>query len=161
MAVVKVVVMNSSVRIILLVALTVLIGASFMKWPRYGNTDNTELIKSVSFSSQGQMQTVTLTKVSGDAFAGSRILRGSSEAPVRVVVFIDFQCPACAEFAKTAQAQIKSEFVDTGKIRLAFQDFPLPQHLNAHADGTAIAASGVIDARGPDGPIWPQDQDRL
>lgn len=55
---------------------------------------------------------------------------GNPRAEVVVREFADFQCPACARFAETA-AQLKSEYIDTGKVRLVFYDLPLPQHRNA------------------------------
>src|SRR5689334_19485824 len=49
--------------------------------------------------------------------------RGQASAPLSVVEYADFQCPACGDFANTMEAGIVQDYVDTGKIRLVFHDF--------------------------------------
>lgn len=44
---------------------------------------------------------------------------GDMDAPVTIVEFADFQCVACAQFAETIMPQIKSQYIDTGKVKLA------------------------------------------
>ena len=100
-------------------------------------------VKTVSYTAQGQAQTVTLTKIAGDAFAGSRFVLGAADAPVTVVEFADYECPACGDFATTTAAQFESEFVDTGKVRLSFRDFPLSQHKNAPLAAVAASCANV------------------
>ncbi|MCR4403795.1 MAG: DsbA family protein [Candidatus Acetothermia bacterium] len=56
---------------------------------------------------------------------------GRPEAPVVIVEFSDFQCPYCARFAQQTFPQLKKEYIDTGKVRLVFRDFPLSFHQNA------------------------------
>jgi protein-disulfide isomerase len=56
---------------------------------------------------------------------------GRPEAPVVIVEFSDFQCPYCARFAQQTFPQLKREYIDTGKVRLVFRDFPLSFHQNA------------------------------
>jgi protein-disulfide isomerase len=75
--------------------------------------------------------------------------RGKADAPVTVVEYADFQCPACGVFATTLEAGIVKDYVDTGKVRFVFHDFPLPQHSNAIA--AAEAARGAADQ----GAFWP------
>lgn len=137
--------MNSSTRNVFLVVLAVIAvaGVGLIVWsqrsaaPAASSSD--AAVKTVSYSAQGQAQTVTLTKTALDAFTGSRFVLGAQTAPVTVVEFADYECPACGVFATTTAAQFKSEFVDSGKVRLAFRDFPLSQHQNAPL--AAIAAS--------------------
>ena len=50
---------------------------------------------------------------------------GSDDAPVKMLVFSDFQCPFCAQFASTIEPRIKEDFVNTGKLQFVFYDFPL------------------------------------
>ena len=57
--------------------------------------------------------------------------RGKADAPVTVVEYADFQCPACGVFSTTLEAGIVKDYVDTGNVRFVFHDFPLPQHANA------------------------------
>jgi protein-disulfide isomerase len=48
-----------------------------------------------------------------------------------MVEFSDFQCPFCAKFFKETYSQIKSKYIDTGKVKLVFRHYPLPMHQNA------------------------------
>lgn len=64
---------------------------------------------------------------------------GDPDAPVTIIEFSDFQCPYCRQFEQQAFPQIKSEYIDTGKVRLVFRDFPLTQ-IHPNALPAAIAA---------------------
>ncbi len=60
------------------------------------------------------------------AFAGYVV--GSDSAPVEIVEYADFQCPACGHFAVLSAPDIKQRLVATGMVRLRFRDFPLDIH---------------------------------
>lgn len=45
---------------------------------------------------------------------------GKSDAPVTVVEFGDFKCPACKEWGETIFPQLVKEYVDTGKVKFSF-----------------------------------------
>jgi len=57
--------------------------------------------------------------------------KGSPTAPVTVYEMSDFQCPFCAKFALEIAPTLDSEYVQTGKVRWIFVNFPLPMHPNA------------------------------
>ena len=57
-------------------------------------------------------------------------LIGSPSAPVEVVEFADFECPACGQFATITEPDVRTRLVNTGKIRYRFMDFPLSIHKN-------------------------------
>src|SRR5690606_29669865 len=50
---------------------------------------------------------------------------GEADAPVVLVEFTDYQCPFCSRHFLQTYPQIKAEYVDTGKVRYVFMDFPL------------------------------------
>jgi protein-disulfide isomerase len=50
---------------------------------------------------------------------------GSADARVTIVEYAASTCPHCAAFNKDVFPKIKSEFIDTGKIRYVFREFPL------------------------------------
>lgn len=54
--------------------------------------------------------------------------RGSADAPVTVVEYADFQCPACGVFFNSIEPGIVKAYIDTGKVKFVFHDFPLSQH---------------------------------
>lgn len=50
---------------------------------------------------------------------------GSPDAPVTIVEFSDFQCSACALFHTELFPRLKEEYIDTGKVRFVYRDFPI------------------------------------
>jgi protein-disulfide isomerase len=50
---------------------------------------------------------------------------GPAEAPVQVLVFSDFTCPACRAFTGLVEPQLKAEFVESDRVRFTYYDFPL------------------------------------
>lgn len=79
--------------------------------------------------------------------AEAALALGSPEAPVVLVEFSDYQCPFCARHFAQTWPQIKANFVDTGRVRYMFKDFPLsnihPQAQKAHE---AARCAGEQDA---------------
>lgn len=76
-------------------------------------------------------------KVNVTFVAGKNTL-GKADAPLTLVEFTDYQCPFCQQFHNSAYQQIKTNFIDTGKVRYVSKDFPLDFH--AHAKRAAVAA---------------------
>ena len=66
--------------------------------------------------------------------AGDNVL-GRAGAPVTIVEYASFTCPHCAEFHADILPGLKKAYIDTGKARLVYRDFPL--------DRAAFAASLV------------------
>lgn len=66
---------------------------------------------------------------------------GSPQAPVEVVEFADFECPACAQFAAVTEPDVRSRLVNTGQIRVRFVDFPLSMHRNTWNASRAAACA--------------------
>ena len=73
--------------------------------------------------------------------AMSEMALGRADAPVTMIEFSSLGCPHCAAFHRDTLPRIKKEYIDTGKLRLVYQDFPL---------GTpALAASMIARCSGP------------
>lgn len=53
---------------------------------------------------------------------------GNPDAPVTIIEFSEFQCPFCGRYASETFPQIKKDYVDTGKVKIVFKNFPLPSH---------------------------------
>lgn len=50
---------------------------------------------------------------------------GEADAPVTVIEYASMTCGHCASFHADTYPQFKSEYVDTGKVRFIFREFPL------------------------------------
>ena len=74
---------------------------------------------------------------------------GSASAPVEVTEFGDFECPACGRFAVLTEPDVRKNFVDAGKVRWRFIDFPLGMHKNTW---NASRAAACADEQGR---FWP------
>ena len=66
-----------------------------------------------------------------DMEIGDSPVKGSENAPVTMIEFSDFECPFCARFYTDALSQIQTEYIDTGKVKLAYKHLPLPFHPEA------------------------------
>src|SRR3989344_4635942 len=58
-------------------------------------------------------------------------VEGSANAPVTIIEFSDFQCPFCSSFYNSALTQIRKDYVETGKVKIIYRDFPLSFHPEA------------------------------
>ena len=71
------------------------------------------------------------------AFTSGGFSVGKENAPLVLIEYTDYQCPFCQRYHNDSFAQIKTNFIDTGKIRYISRDFPLPFHENARRSATA------------------------
>ncbi len=69
-------------------------------------------------------------------------LLGADSAPVEVIEYADFQCPACAQFAILTMPDVRRRLINTGLVRWRFRDFPLPMHDKANVAHLAAACAG-------------------
>ena len=67
------------------------------------------------------------------------LVLGKADAPVTIVEYASMTCPHCATFHKTTYPALKSKYIDTGKVRFIFREFPL--------DELAVAASMLARCR--------------
>ncbi len=72
-------------------------------------------------------------------------VKGSSRAKVTIIEFSEFQCPYCARYYNDAYKQIIENYVDTGKVKYIFRDFPLGFHANAQKASEAAECAGDQD----------------
>jgi protein-disulfide isomerase len=92
------------------------------------------------------------TTAPADTFADkidrARIL-GNPSAKVWMVMASDFECPYCKQFHDQSFAALKHDYVDNGKVRMAFLNFPLQMHPNAMPAAEAAMCAGA------QGKFWP------
>ena len=74
-----------------------------------------------------------------DVSADDDPVEGKDNAKVTIIEFSDFQCPFCGKFYSQTLSEIKSKYIDTGKVKLVYRDFPLTQ-IHPNAEPAAEAA---------------------
>ena len=87
-------------------------------------------------------ENVSLT-INGSATAGS------SSAKLTLIEFSDFECPFCGRYVRDTLAQLKREYVDTGKVRYVFRHFPLE---DIHP--RAVKAGAAAECARRQGKFW-------
>jgi protein-disulfide isomerase len=53
---------------------------------------------------------------------------GKADAPITIFEFFSLTCPHCAEFEDATYPKVKAEWVDTGKAKIVYRDYPLDQN---------------------------------
>jgi protein-disulfide isomerase len=52
---------------------------------------------------------------------------GKADAPITIIEYASLTCPHCAEFDKEILPELKTKYIETGKAKLVFRDYPLDQ----------------------------------
>lgn len=63
---------------------------------------------------------------------------GSPSATLAIVEFGDYQCPYCRSFHVGTLPKLQQSYINTGKVRYFYKDFPLKNH--THASGASVTA---------------------
>lgn len=74
---------------------------------------------------------------------------GSEKAKVWMIIISDFQCPYCKRWHDEAWEAIRKEYVETGKLRVAYVNLPLSMHANAQPAAEVAMCAAV------QGKFWP------
>ena len=91
----------------------------------------------------------------GDSFVNKMIAvageptRGSASAKVMLVEVSDYHCPFCRRQNQQTTPQLLTEYVNTGKVKYAFVDYPIAQ---LHPD--AFKAHEAANCAGDQGKFW-------
>ena len=67
---------------------------------------------------------------------------GDEDAKVTIIEFSDYECPFCGRFVTGAMAELKEKYVETGKVKYVFRDFPLGFHQKAQKAAEAAECAG-------------------
>lgn len=91
---------------------------------------------SASESDSGTAHAPQLAQDGSEATTGPvyrEIIYGDPAAPVTIVEYASLTCSHCASFHNGVLPELKKNYIETGKVRLVFRDFPL--------DGLAMAGA--------------------
>jgi protein-disulfide isomerase len=89
------------------------------------------------------VSTAVAAKDSDGVKADLARIQGNPGAPVWVIEVSDFQCPYCKQWHDETYPVLRDEFVRTGKVRLAYINFPLAQHQYAWPAAESAMCAGA------------------
>ncbi len=69
---------------------------------------------------------------------------GNPQAPVRIELYSDYQCPSCKALHEQTVAPLIQGYVNTGKVYLVHREFPLPVHNHALEAARIACAAGQM-----------------
>jgi protein-disulfide isomerase len=81
-------------------------------------------------------------------------VRGNLDAPVTLIEYSDFTCGFCLKFFKETWPKIQARYVETGKVRFLYKDYPRADQ------GPGVTAAVAARCAGDQGAYWPM-HDRL
>ncbi|MBI2579631.1 MAG: DsbA family protein [Candidatus Aenigmarchaeota archaeon] len=84
-----------------------------------------------------------------DVPAGDAPVLGDSNAKVTIIEYSDYECPFCGRFYTQTEGLLRSEYIDTGKAKLVYKDFPL-----SSIHPTAQKAAEAARCAGEQGKYW-------
>lgn len=87
---------------------------------------------------------------SGGGGAGANVsdedmVLGQADAPVTLIEYASVTCPHCAEFHEQSWEQLKTNYIDTGKVRFVFREYPTPPPAVAVAGFQLARCGGATD----------------
>lgn len=119
--------------------------AIFLTLQNTGETFLTRDVKGASVVAietfQNDDGTIT-TSVNGDPYIGDK-----NQASIAIIEYTDYECPYCKQFHSDTFPQIKTNWVDTGRIVYVVRDLPLSIH-EPNATNKALAAECINSIAG-------------
>jgi protein-disulfide isomerase len=76
-------------------------------------------------------------------------IRGNAKATLWIIEASDFQCPFCKMWHDSTYGSLVKNYVESGRARLAYLNYPLSQHQNAMPAAEAAMCASVQDK------FWP------
>lgn len=95
----------------------------------------------VATKDKGGPRDVTQGADTTNAGPAQGYLMGSPDAPVKILEYADFECPACAGFATITEPDVRKRIVDAGLASITYYDFPLTMHPNTMPASHAAACA--------------------
>ncbi|HJU03803.1 MAG TPA: thioredoxin domain-containing protein, partial [Nitrospiraceae bacterium] len=87
-------------------------------------------------------------KESSLSFSTDVRVRGNPNAPVTLIEYSDFTCGFCKKFFLETWPRIQSKYVETGKLRFVYRDYPRA------SQGPAVDAAMAARCAGDQGRYW-------
>lgn len=94
------------------------------------------LLGTASFVAMGMLTKGAWSANFDEKMAMTPRVLGNPDAPVTMIEYASMTCPHCAKFHADVLPVLKKEYIDTGKVKLVYHDFPL--------DGTALGVAMLL-----------------
>jgi protein-disulfide isomerase len=133
-------------------AYTVTVDVNGQKVPLMLSLDGKYLLQPFDTTAQpstGQPSSTGPVAISDDAIKNAPV-KGNADAPITIIEFSDFQCPFCERAYQTLK-QVEKDYVDTGKAKIVYMQYPLSFHPEAQK---AAEASKCAQELGGDAAFW-------
>jgi protein-disulfide isomerase len=95
-----------------------------------------------------------LVEAGGGSVTEDGRIRGRADAPVTLIEYSDFTCGYCVKFFKETWPRLQAKYIDTGKLRFVYRDYPRADQ------GVGVEAAVAARCAGAQGRYWPM-HDRL
>lgn len=105
-----------------------------------GSAVDPEVVKAQE--AEALAEAAKLAEAAGGEGTWGDIVYGDPNAPVEVIEYASFTCPACANFEATIFPKIKENYIDTGKVKFIYRNFV--------RDKYDLAASSASRCKSPD-----------
>lgn len=86
--------------------------------------DIVEIKQNLKNNPQTARKQKKIFKPSSISIEGSPFL-GKADAPITLVEFTDYLCPFCKRHAKSTIPLLKTQFIDTGKLKYVLREYPI------------------------------------
>lgn len=108
---------------------------------------STEIIKQKIDNALAGKNNKTAVNTALKPISNEDFILGSSEAPVTVIEYSDFQCPFCGKFFKETEQTLMDSYIKEGKIRFVHRDF-------AFLGNESTVAAEAARCAGDQGKFW-------
>jgi len=82
-----------------------------------------------------------------DPVTSSDFVLGNQNAPITIVLYVDFQCPFCGKFFKETEQTVLANYIKDGKVKLVSRDF-------AFLGDESLRAAEAARCAGDQGKFW-------
>ena len=132
---------NTNQKTTMAIAVIIAAGIVMGIWLRSDGGPGSSSSSSTSSAQKGARSDIPMAELLAPGALPDTVI-GSKDAKVTIVEYASMTCPHCASFHKTVYPELKKKYVEDGKVRFVFREFPL--------DDRAAAASMVARCAGPD-----------
>ncbi len=110
----------------------------------YLTKDGKIMVVGTAYETDGSTESVAPSREEFE-LDGSELSMGDPNAPVTVIEFSDFQCPFCRKFYTATVQDLKTNYIDTGKVYFVYKHFPLSFHPAAQKSAEAVECANEQD----------------